>query len=100
MVTEEEYNEFCDKAKRMQYCRDEAEQYYKMACAISDENNNFRVELTCSGEKMFYSNLERFLPDKELTIIREWVIANINIKLGEADREFRQLQNELIASKL
>lgn len=100
MVTEEEYNEFCDKAKRMQHCKDEAEQYYKMACVISDEDNKFRVELTCTGEGIFYSNLERFLSDKELTIIREWVIACIDIKLGEADREFRQLQAELIGKKV
>lgn len=100
MVTEEQYNEFCDKAKRMQHCKDEAEQYYKMACAISDEDNKFRVELTCAGENMFYSNLEHFLSDKELAIIREWVIAIINIKLGEADREFRQLQAELIEKKV
>jgi hypothetical protein len=100
MVTEEEYNEFCDKAKRMQYCKDEAEQYYKMACAISDEDNRFRVELTCAGENMFYANLERFLSGKELASIREWVIANIDIKLGEADREFRQLQAELIEKKV
>lgn len=99
MVTEEEYNEFCDKAKRMQHCKDEAEQYYKMACAISKESNNFRTELVCTGENMFYSNLERFLSDKELTIIREWVIAYIDIKLGEADGEFRQLQAELIEKK-
>ena len=100
MVTEEEYNEFCDKAKRMQHCKDEAEQYYKMACAISDEVNRFRVELTCAGENMFYSNLERFLSGKELASIREWVIAYIDIKLGEADREFRQLQAELIEKKV
>lgn len=100
MVTEEEYNEFCDKAKRMQHCKDEAEQYYKMVCAISDEDNKFRVEITCAGESMFYSNLERILSDKELTIIREWVIAYIDVKLGEADREFRQLQAELIEKKV
>jgi hypothetical protein len=100
MVTEEQYNEFCDKAKRMQHCKDEAEQYYKMACAISDEDNKFRVELTCAGENMFYSNLEHFLSDKELAIIREWVITIINIKLGEADREFWQLQAELIEKKV
>jgi hypothetical protein len=100
MVTEEQYNEFCDKAKRMQHCKDEAKQYYKMACAISDEDNKFRVELTCAGENMFYSNLEHFLSDKELAIIREWVVAYIDIKLGEADREFRQLQAELIEKKV
>lgn len=100
MVTEEEYNKFCDKAKRMEHCRDEAEQYYKMACTISDEVNKFQVELTCAGENMLYSNLERFLSEKELTIIREWVIANIDIKLGEADREFRKLQAELIEKKV
>ena len=100
MVTEEEYNEFCDKAKRMQHCKDEAEQYYKMACAISDEDNKFRVELTCAGENMFYSNLEHFLSDKELAIIREWVIAYIDIKLGEADGKFKQLQAELIEKKV
>lgn len=100
MVTEKEYNEFCDKAKRMQHCKDEAEQYYKMACAISDEDNKFRVELTCAGENVSYSNLERFLSNKDLAIIREWVIVYIDFKLGEADGKFRQLQAELIEKKV
>lgn len=100
MVTEKEYNEFCDKAKRMQHYKDEVEQYYKMACAISDEDNKFRVELTCTGENVVYSNLERFLSNKDLAIIREWVIVYIDIKLGETDGKFRQLQAELIEKKV
>ncbi len=102
MITEEQYIEFCDKADKMMAREGEVNQYDLRLGDLCNKDNKFQVNITGYREGNFgrWTDLEDFLSDKEKDTIREWVIANINVRRDEAKREFEKLKEELIAKQL